>query len=178
MTTTPGSRALTALMTGAATTAYYAVPDVARTRAARGWLKAACVAAAFAVPASLEREMWQDARATWQDRAVAPAPGSDVDTDTDATDADTDATDADGKPTTVAEWWRAASPRGKSATVAIALGLTVASTALTVAGERWVFRRGETRAAAGVRFAHTRQGLVLGALSAALQLIPDSSERR
>ena len=49
------------------------------------------------------------------------------------------------------------------------LGGAVAGSALvTLALERWLFRRGERRRASGVRFAHTRQGLVLGGLEAAL----------
>ena len=49
------------------------------------------------------------------------------------------------------------------------LGGAVAGSALvTLALERWLFRRGERRRAQGSRFAHTRQGLVLGGLEAAL----------
>ncbi|MBO3095055.1 hypothetical protein [Cellulomonas dongxiuzhuiae] len=62
---------------------------------------------------------------------------------------------------------------------AVVVAVTVAgSVAATVAFERWVFRRGEARAAAGVRLAHTRTGLVLGALTAAGGLIPEPSEGR
>ena len=39
---------------------------------------------------------------------------------------------------------------------------------ITVGVERWLFRRGEARRAQGSRFAHTRQGLALGGLEAAL----------
>jgi hypothetical protein len=39
---------------------------------------------------------------------------------------------------------------------------------ITVGVERWLFRRGERRRAQGARFAHTRQGLALGALEAGL----------
>ena len=49
------------------------------------------------------------------------------------------------------------------------LGGAVAGSALvTLALERWLFRRGERRRASGVRFAHTRQGLALGGLAAVL----------
>jgi hypothetical protein len=42
---------------------------------------------------------------------------------------------------------------------------------ITVGVERWLFRRGERRRAQGARFAHTRQGLVLGGLEAALTVV-------
>ncbi len=45
MSTTPTrARALAALVAGAATTGYYAVPDLLSSRAARGWVKAALTA--------------------------------------------------------------------------------------------------------------------------------------
>ena len=65
--------------------------------------------------------------------------------------------------------------RGAVVVVAFAAALA-GSVAVTVAFERWVFRRGEAHAAAGVRLAHTRTALVLGALTAAGALVPDSSE--
>ena len=60
-----------------------------------------------------------------------------------------------------------------AALIAAALALVLAGAALgsamiTVGVERWLFRRGECRRAQGVRFAHTRQGLALGALEAGL----------
>ena len=42
---------------------------------------------------------------------------------------------------------------------------------ITVGVERWLFRRGERRRAQGARFAHTRQGLALGALEAGLTVL-------
>ena len=42
------------------------------------------------------------------------------------------------------------------------------SAMITVGVERWLFHRGEARRAQGTRFAHTRQGLALGGLEAAL----------
>ena len=42
---------------------------------------------------------------------------------------------------------------------------------ITVGVERWLFRRGEARRAQGSRFAHTRQGLALGGLEAALTVL-------
>ena len=50
--------------------------------------------------------------------------------------------------------------------LAVLAGAALGSGMITVGVERWLFRRGERRRAEGVRFAHTRQGLVLGALEA------------
>lgn len=57
------------------------------------------------------------------------------------------------------------------AELAVLGGAVVGSAVLTVAVERWLFRRGERRRARGVRFAHTRQGLLLGGLAAALDAL-------
>lgn len=161
MTTSPGSRALTALVTGVTTAAYYAVPDVAHSRAARGWLKTAClVAGSFTMSPRLSGDTVRELRSSWHERTGL------------------DTADGTAEPTSAAERWSAASPRQKAVIAGTGAALVAASTALTVAGEKWLFRRGEARAAAGVRFPHTRTGLVLGALSAALALVPDPSERR
>ncbi|MGO1295174.1 MAG: hypothetical protein ACTMIE_13795, partial [Cellulosimicrobium funkei] len=48
-----------------------------------------------------------------------------------------------------------------------AAGLALATT-LVVAGEKWVYRRGERLRDRGVRLPHTRVGLVVGALAVAL----------
>jgi len=163
-TTNPRSRALTALVTGLATAAYYAVPDVVRSRAARGWLKAGCLAAAVAVSVPTAREGWQEARTAWRDAVAeddtADAPGT-------ADSPDAPSPDAPGP----------VSPARQAALGAAGAAALVASVAATVAGERWVFRRGEALAAAGVPFAHTRTGLVLGAVAAALALVPEPSDR-
>jgi hypothetical protein len=186
MTTNPRSRALNAALTGLTTAAYYAVPDVTPSRAARGWLKAACLVAGVALAASVpeSREGWRKLRSTWQEgvagdgalgtdgalgaddaRGTDHAPGADDAPGTRAVDGSAAVTDED------------ASASRKTAVAVVGVALLVASTALTVAGEKWLFRRGEARSAAGVRFAHTRTGLALGALSVALSLVPDPSER-
>lgn len=51
-------------------------------------------------------------------------------------------------------------------------GLALAGAALTVAVEKAIFRRGERRRAAGHRLAHLRQALPLAALAAAPVLVP------
>ena len=54
------------------------------------------------------------------------------------------------------------------AELAVLAGAALGSAMITVGVERWLFRRGERRRAQGARFAHTRQGLALGALEAGL----------
>lgn len=159
--TTPNARARTALLTGLTTTAYYAVPDVARTRTTRGWLKAACLAVGAAQTFPTTREGWQELRPTWTD-VPDPTTG-----DAEGAASDDDATDDAGRPS-----WL-----GRAAVVGVGVAVIAAGVAGTVAAERWVFRRGEARAAAGVRFAHTRTAVVLGAASALLALLPEPSER-
>ena len=55
-----------------------------------------------------------------------------------------------------------------AAELAVLAGAALGSAMITVGVERWLFRRGERRRAQGSRFAHTRQGLALGGLEAAL----------
>ena len=50
-------------------------------------------------------------------------------------------------------------------------GAALGSAMITVGVERWLFRRGERRRTQGARFAHTRQGLVLGGLEAAVTVV-------
>lgn len=57
------------------------------------------------------------------------------------------------------------------AELAVLAGAALGSAMITVAVERWLFQRGERHRAQGSRFAHTRQGLVLGGLAAALDAL-------
>ena len=57
------------------------------------------------------------------------------------------------------------------AELAVLAGAALGSAMITVGVERWLFHRGEARRAQGVRFAHTRQGLALGGLEAALTVL-------
>ena len=61
------------------------------------------------------------------------------------------------------------------AELAVLAGAALGSAMITVGVERWLFRRGEHRRAQGARFAHTRQGLVLGGLEAALTVVTFSA---
>lgn len=57
--------------------------------------------------------------------------------------------------------------------IAAGAALLAAGTALTVWGEKALFRRGERRRAEGVKWAHTRQAIPLAAAAAAAMLVPD-----
>jgi hypothetical protein len=52
------------------------------------------------------------------------------------------------------------------------------SVSCVVAGERWAYRRGEARAAAGKRLPHTGPALLYGALAGGLWLLPDPPDPR
>jgi hypothetical protein len=140
-TTTP-ARARAAIVSGITTTAYYASPDLVRSRTARAWIKAACLGAAFA--ASLPDLRTLRAARDADPEPVAPTGTSDA---------------------------IAPSRRVVLATTASVVG----GLALMVATERWIFRRGEVRAAAGVPLAHTRPAVVLGLITAALAVLPEPS---
>ncbi|MCF6508546.1 hypothetical protein E9549_14190 [Blastococcus sp. MG754426] len=71
-----------------------------------------------------------------------------------------------------AEAWRALPPTSKAALAGVGSTALAASVAGVVAGERWAFRRGQARAAAGKRWPHAGPALVYGALASALWLIP------
>ena len=183
------SRAPMALIAGAATAAYYAVPDLVRSRTARGWVKVGLlgVTAATSLPdlrATLAANRAQDASDGEAGTGVGSEAGTDAsgvaasldgmgssaeDTDNSfvSEEAAADAADV-ADPQGVADL----STRGKVVAGVVAVVLAAAATVSVVVTERWIFRRGEVRAAAGVRLAHTRTALLLGALTAALALVP------
>jgi uncharacterized membrane protein len=138
--------ALTAAVTGVATAAYYATPDVIRSRAGRGWATAALatVAAAAAVPGM---------QADLADRRASGQSGSREETLRALQDLPT---------------------RHKVVLAAAGTAFVGVQLALTVAAERWVFRRGEARAAAGRRFAHSGPALLYGAVAAGLVIAADA----
>ncbi len=161
--TTTSARLVAAVVAGAGTAAYYATPDLVRSRTARGWAKAGCLAVVTAagVPDLVRgwRETQETARDAAQVRDAAAEPEADA-------------------PATLSDAMRALSPGWRVALSAGAVAVLAASTAASVGFERAVFRRGETRRAAGVPLAHTRSGLVLGALATVLALYPDPSDER
>lgn len=150
-TTPPASQILTAAATGVATAAYYATPDVIRSRAARGWVKAGLGVALTAVSLPDFRRVQEEARA----RREALPEEERVD---------------------VRQALAGMQPQAKAVVAAVGAGLAVGSVASVVVAERWIFRRGEARLAAGKPLAHTRAAIVLGLLSGAMMLVPDPSE--
>lgn len=176
MTTTrpTAPRVLAALVTGVATTAYYASPDVIRSRTARGWVKVALSAAlvATSVPdlraALATRKQAHATAPRLHGTALPDGTGLDATApvaravDENRTSDDATAAPRDLRPALVA---------GGVAAAAIAV-----STVGTVAFERWVFRRGERLLAAGRPLAHTRAAIVLGVVMTALSLIPDPTD--
>lgn len=60
------------------------------------------------------------------------------------------------------------------AAAGITAGVTLGTTILTVAGEKWLYRRAENKRAGGKRYAHTKQGAVLAVLTAAAVLASES----
>ncbi|SFK47771.1 hypothetical protein SAMN05216467_3513 [Cellulomonas sp. KH9] len=188
--TTDRNRARDALVAGLTTAAYYAVPDVVSSRAARFWLKTALLGLGMTTMEGMPttRADWEAKRTSWRealagvssrDGAGDAHPRSDADPDaavSDPSDAGTTATDVlpgDGDDVTGRP-----SASQRAAALGVVAVLVAAGTVGPVAFERWVYRRGEARAAAGVRFPHTRTGVVMGVLAAAGAFIPEPSERR
>lgn len=135
----------TALITGAATTAYYATPDLIRSRAGRGWAKAALATGVLAVSAQRMHADFAEGRDSEQ-----PGAGEEI-----------------------ARVWQQLSIPERVGIAAVTAGLTAAQIGFIVVAERWVFRRGEARAAAGRRFAHSGPALLYGAAAAALEIAAD-----
>lgn len=139
---TPTRAAGLAVGTGA-TVAWYALPDVVRSRPLRGLMKVGLLGAMG-----------------WSLVSLMPE-GDELPPYDDETDCSQEKTDDPLDGVTEAE------PRE----LAVLAGAVLGSAVVTVAVERWLFRRGERRRTQGARFAHTRQGLVLGGLEAAVTVV-------
>ena len=140
------SRAVAALVSAAATTAYYATPDVIASRTARGWAKAGLAALSSAVAVPEVRAAWAMSREQQDVDGVAHAP-------------------------TLGPL-----PVRSKVVVLGSVGVVLAgSLGFVRIAERWVFRHGEARAAAGRRLPHTGPALVYGALAGGLWLLPTPS---
>ena len=127
-----------------ATVAWYALPDYVRSRPLRGLVKAGLLGVlGWSMVAQLPEG--------------AELPPYD-DEDTDCSKASPVAGEDPLEGVTEAD----------PAELAVLAGAALGSAMITVGVERWLFRRGERRRAQGARFAHTRQGLALGALEAGL----------
>ncbi|MBO0898552.1 hypothetical protein J1G42_01060 [Cellulomonas sp. zg-ZUI222] len=163
---TESARITAAVVAGVGTVGYYATPDLLRSRRARGWAKAACV---LVVTAAGVPEAYRGWRATRDAAAGAPGAGSDAGSPSGGTVPD----GADAPRGALSEAWRSVPPGWRAALTGGALAGAATSVALTVGIERALFRRGEARRASGVRLPHTRTGVALGVLAAALALYPD-----
>ncbi|MEZ7769366.1 peptidase S9 [Pauljensenia sp. 20925_1_25] len=146
---TPTRAAGLAVGTGA-TIAWYALPDVVRSRPLRGLVKVGLLGAMG----------WSLVSLMPEGDELPP-----YDDEMDCSEAKTE-DPLDG----VTE----AEPRE----LAVLAGAVLGSAVVTVAVERWLFRRGERRRAAGVRLAHTRQGLALGVLEAVATVATLAGEGR
>ena len=124
-----------------ATVAWYALPDYVRSRPLRGLVKAGLLGVLG----------WSMVAQLPEGAELAPYDDEDVDCSKSSPVAGV--TEAD------------------PAELAVLAGAALGSAMITVGVERWLFRRGERRRAQGARFAHTRQGLVLGALEAAVTVL-------
>lgn len=155
----PPTRLLAALATGIGTAAYYATPDVVASRRARGWVKTALVAAIAAASVPDVRAVRTAARSQAEQRHEDEAPTSA------GTNGRLDPADVLGELTT----------RGTVVLVGTAVGVLSLSVGTFVVAERWIFRRGQARAAAGRRLPHTGPALLYGALAAGLSLVPPPS---
>jgi hypothetical protein len=133
-----------------ATAGYYALPDVISSRSARGWAKAGLTAVAVAASVPDLREAWATAREGWE-REVEADPSKNL----------------------------RSQPLGTRILVlgSVAGVLTCTAGGMLIA-ERWVFRRGQARAASGKRLPHTGPALLYGALASALWLLPPPSDPR
>ncbi|MFB8227469.1 hypothetical protein [Cellulosimicrobium sp. NPDC055967] len=165
----------TVAIAGLATVAWYAVPDVVRPRWARALAKTAVATAGavLTVTSTTEgREAREGARSLRDAVRAAGAVADDLDA---APSAGTGSTrGSDPADPTAREDNRYAPDRDEPTPVppgvvaAGAVGGVALATTLAVAGEKWVYRRGERLRARGVRLPHTRVGLALGALAVAL----------
>ena len=137
-----------------ATVAWYALPDYVRSRPLRGLVKAGLLGVLG-----------------WSMVAQLPEPSELPPYDDEDVDCSKSSPVAGEDPL---EGVTEADP----AELAVLAGAALGSAMITVGVERWLFRRGERRRAAGVRLAHTRQGLALGALEAAATVATLAGEGR
>ncbi len=150
------------LLTLVVTGAWYAMPDVVRSRPLRTVLKLGIVAGSVAYGVAAGRVA--DGPSGDAGADPAPADGADALTRVRALTDRSVAFDAAalGLPGSAQT-----SGRGDLRRQAVGLGVGAAAVGLTVAGERGIHRYGERLAARGVRAPHTRVGAVIGLLTAA-----------
>ncbi|MBD5785199.1 hypothetical protein IF650_03300 [Cellulosimicrobium terreum] len=160
-TTRPAVQPVTVTIAAATTLAWYAVPDVVRPRWARAVLKAAIGVAGAVLTVGVTPEGRQAREGVRLLRETARSVGEPSGA-TEADGAEEDNTfvpdPVEGPPLPVPPLVLAA---GAVASVA-------ASVALIVAGEKWVYRRGESLRSRGARLPHTRVGLAMAGVAVML----------
>ena len=129
---------------GIATTVHYAMPDFISSRRTRGWTKVGVTALALAASVPEIRASW--ATVTEQQEQDGGTPPGEV--------------------------FRSLPLRSKAVAVGSMAVVLAASAGGLVLVERWAFRHGQARAAAGKRLPHTGPALVYGALAGGLWLLP------
>lgn len=149
----PGA-AVDAVVNGVLTGAWYALPDVVATRRARVALKAAVAVAGVAATARARKPADGD---TPDDTATGNAPDLTSLVAHMSTEPVIDAQSPGPAGTAPGRTPRRAK--------AVAVSLIVLTVVGSVAGERAVHRWGERLRARGVRYAHTRIGLVAGGVA-------------
>ncbi|TFV49551.1 hypothetical protein [Blastococcus sp. TF02A-35] len=137
-------------MTGAATALHYSLPDLVADRRTRGWVKVGTTA--VAVAASLP-----EVRRTWPGGQRQQA--------------------ADGAPS-LAQAFRALPAARKAVALAPLVAVAGVTAGWLAVVERWIFRRGQARAAAGKRLPHTGPALAYGAVAGAMWFIEPPADRR
>lgn len=162
-----------AALYGLGTFAYYACPDVIRSRTARGVTKTLAILASSGVATYLH------VRDDMAEESADIIDAEDVfATDPRTSDAPANASAADSSETGVDDPAELApdalTMKQNIALAAIALGAVLpASIWLSVKAERAIFNRGERRRQKGKRFAHSRFAIVAGIASGVLTYVSD-----
>jgi hypothetical protein len=158
------------LVTAAATTlAWYAVPDAVGPRWARALAKTAISAAGAVLTVRVTAEGRKAREAVRSVRDAVRAAGGDASAGDDATATDRTTDETTSGATDAAAGGDEGPSRVPPAVLALAgAGAVAGSAALVVAGEKWVYHRGERLRARGLRLPHTRVGLVMAVVAVTL----------
>ncbi|VXC05777.1 conserved hypothetical protein [Pseudoclavibacter sp. 8L] len=183
-------RAILAAGQGTLTALYYATPDVISSKAGRGVAKTMLALGVAGLAASEYDELKLGKRGRTEDtdllvQPAAQAPGELIGGPGDQADAPhplpgerpQGEDEVDGKPQSFSQFWISLSPASRVALGGLAAAAGIGSILAAVAGERWIYRFGERRAARGVTTAHAKTGLVIGGLTALMALIPPPEDK-
>ncbi|WP_435738322.1 hypothetical protein V5D56_06960 [Cellulosimicrobium sp. PMB13] len=156
----------TVAIAGSTTLAWYAVPDVVRPRWARALLKTAVgtAGAVLTVTSTADGREARQAVRSLRDAASGLGKTSAAADDDAARPGAAEREDNAYRPDDT----RPPFPVPSAVLALGAVGGVAASVALVVAGEKWVYRRGEGLRARGLRWPHTRVGIVMGGVAVAL----------